>query len=100
MQVPVSARVRAGVAVEAMIAFIDFNPIPKVLEFRPLAAEPYLGFRVRVQQATPIRVAARTVHARPSGTGRHVRRVQRALGLDAHADEAVGGMNVDDGGHA
>lgn len=61
MQVPVSARVRAGVAVEAMIAFIDFNPIPKVLEFRPLAAEPYLGFRVRVQQATPIRVAARTV---------------------------------------
>lgn len=60
MQVPVSARVRSGTAVDMLIAFIDFNPIPKVLEYRPLDAEPYLGFRVRVQQATPIRVAART----------------------------------------
>lgn len=60
MQVPVSARVRSGVAVDTLLAFIDFNPIPKVLEYRPLAAEPYLGFRVRVQQATPVRVAART----------------------------------------
>ncbi|HMX53733.1 MAG TPA: thiosulfate oxidation carrier protein SoxY, partial [Plasticicumulans sp.] len=31
MQVPVSARVRSGTAVDTLIAFIDFNPIPKVL---------------------------------------------------------------------
>ncbi|PWV60628.1 quinoprotein dehydrogenase-associated SoxYZ-like carrier [Plasticicumulans acidivorans] len=60
MNVPVSARVHGLPDVQEIIAFIDFNPIPGVLSLRPLQALPYIGFRVRVQQSTPIRVAART----------------------------------------
>ncbi|TCO83393.1 sulfur-oxidizing protein SoxY [Plasticicumulans lactativorans] len=60
LQVPVAARWPALADVRRVLAFVDFNPIPRVLEYRPHRAGPFLGFRVRVQQATPIRVAVQT----------------------------------------
>ncbi len=60
MNVPVAVRWGRLPEVRKLIAFVDFNPIPLALEYEPRAAKPFLGFRVRVQQATPIRVAAQT----------------------------------------
>lgn len=60
--VPVSidASALAAEGVEEMALVADLNPIPHVLTFRPGAAEPFLGLRMKVEQTTPIRVGVRT----------------------------------------
>jgi sulfur-oxidizing protein SoxY len=60
MNVPV--RVDAGGLsdVREIVVFADFNPILKVLEFYPEQARPFLAFRFKLQQASPVRAAART----------------------------------------
>lgn len=60
MNVPV--RVDAGGLrdVREIVVFADFNPILKVLEFYPEQAKPFLAFRFKLQQASPVRAAART----------------------------------------
>lgn len=64
MQVPVtvdaSELAKNGLAVEEVVVFADFNPIVEVLRFYPQAVRPELGFRVKLQQSTPVRAAART----------------------------------------
>lgn len=64
-QVPVSVDATAFVAAgEAavpaeVVVFADFNPIVEVLRFYPEAASARLGFRVKLQQSTPLRAAVR-----------------------------------------
>ena len=60
MNVPVGVDADALGAVEEVVVIADHNPIVKVLQFRPVAARASLSFRVKLQQATPIRAIART----------------------------------------
>jgi len=46
--------------IEEIVVFADYNPIPLVLKFQPGRAAPRLGFRLKLQQGTPIRAGART----------------------------------------
>lgn len=46
--------------VEEIIAVADLNPIPLVLSVRPKAALSYVGFRLKLQQTSPIHVGVRT----------------------------------------
>lgn len=59
LEVPVFADVSAIQDVKQILVFADLNPIPKIVEYFPgKKAKPTLGFRFKVQQATPVRVAA------------------------------------------
>lgn len=60
MQVPVTIDASALPGVREVVVFADFNPIVEVLRFYPEAAPAYLGFRVKLQQSTPVRAAALT----------------------------------------
>ena len=60
MQVPVTVDATALGRVVEVVVFADFNPIVEVLRFYPDAAPAYLGFRVKLQQSTPVRAAVRT----------------------------------------
>jgi sulfur-oxidizing protein SoxY len=60
MQVPVNIDASALPKVVEVIVFADFNPIVEVLRFYPEAAPASLGFRVKLQQSTPVRAAVRT----------------------------------------
>lgn len=60
LQVPVMVDARGLAGVEEVVVFADFNPITEVLRFYPEAAQALLGFRVKLQQTTPVRAAART----------------------------------------
>ena len=60
MAVPVRLDAQGVGPVDRIVVVADLNPLPKVLEFKPGDAAPRLGFKVKIQQATPIRAAART----------------------------------------
>lgn len=59
-QVPVTADARALKDVTKLIVFADLNPIVHVLTLEPVKAKPYISFRMKVEQGTPIRAAALT----------------------------------------
>lgn len=61
-QVPVSADARALPNVEKLIVLTDLNPIQHVLTLTLARdkAEAYVSFRMKVEQATPVRAAAMT----------------------------------------
>lgn len=59
-QVPVTLDARAVPGVEELVVLADLNPIPHVLTLRPIAAEPYISLRMKVEQGTAVRAAART----------------------------------------
>lgn len=60
MNVPVKVAVESLSDVREVLVFADFNPILKVLSFSPGKARPALSFRIKLQQSTPVRAAART----------------------------------------
>ena len=60
MNVPVSFDASALGKVKTIVVLVDRNPIRKVLEFIPEKAKPALNFRFKLEQASPIRVAALT----------------------------------------
>lgn len=60
MNVPVSVRVKDLDNIKEIVVFADLNPIQKVLSFQPLHIKPYLSFRIKVEQSTPVRAAAKT----------------------------------------
>lgn len=60
MQVPVTIDATALPNVHEVVVFADFNPILNILRFFPEGAPAYLGFRVKLQQSTPVRAAVRT----------------------------------------
>ena len=57
LQVPVMIDASAVREVQKILVFADFNPLPKVLEYEPIQATPRIGFRFKIQQASPIRAA-------------------------------------------
>jgi sulfur-oxidizing protein SoxY len=60
MNVPVLVDASGLGRIKRIVVFAELNPIHKVLEMEPLQADPRIGFRLKVQQATPIRAAALT----------------------------------------
>lgn len=60
LQVPVTVDAMQLGKVTEVIVFADFNPIVEVLRFYPESAPAYLGFRIKLQQSTPVRAAVRT----------------------------------------
>ncbi len=60
LQVPVTVDASGLPKVQEVIVFADFNPIVEVLRFYPEGARSSLGFRVKLQQSTPVRAAVRT----------------------------------------
>lgn len=60
LQVPVTVDASALPGVEEVVVFADFNPIVQILRFYPEAAPALLGFRIKLQQSSPVRAAART----------------------------------------
>ncbi len=60
MNVPVSVTALGLPDIETIVVFVDRNPIRKVLEYQPLAALASVGFRFKLEQASPVRAAART----------------------------------------
>ncbi|MCG8378836.1 MAG: quinoprotein dehydrogenase-associated SoxYZ-like carrier [Proteobacteria bacterium] len=60
MNVPVSVRVNDISDIEEIRVFADLNPISEIMSFYPGESQPYIGFRIRVEQATPVRAAVLT----------------------------------------
>lgn len=60
MNVPISVSALGLPDVETIVVFVDRNPIRKVLEYQPLATLASLGLRFKLEQASPVRAAART----------------------------------------
>lgn len=60
MNVPVSVDASALPGVREVLVFADFNPIVRIVRFEPTGAQPSLGFRIKLQQSTPVRAAVRT----------------------------------------
>lgn len=60
LNVPVNVDASALDGVEEVLVFADFNPILAVLRFHPGTARASLGFRLKLQQSSPVRAAART----------------------------------------
>lgn len=54
---PVAIDARGIGAVKRMILLVDLNPIPVAVDYRPLAAEPYVATRIKLDQRTPVRGA-------------------------------------------
>jgi sulfur-oxidizing protein SoxY len=60
MNVPITVRVKGLADVQRIVVLVDRNPIRKVLEYQPLAALPVIGFRFKLEQASPVRAAVQT----------------------------------------
>lgn len=60
LNVPVTFDATALEGVEQVIVMADLNPIPGVLEFIPKAIPTRLSFRMKLQQGSPVRAAAKT----------------------------------------
>lgn len=60
LNVPVSVDASALPDVKEVLVFADFNPIARIVRFEPGGARPGLGFRIKLQQSSPVRAAART----------------------------------------
>ncbi|WP_306476824.1 quinoprotein dehydrogenase-associated SoxYZ-like carrier [Methyloversatilis sp.] len=60
MNVPVTIKFRNLPDVKRVLVIADFNPIVKVLDYQPLLAQPGLSFRIKLQQASPIRALVQT----------------------------------------
>lgn len=57
---PVSIDAAALGAVEKIVVFVDWGPIPEILTFHPGRALPKLSLRFKIDQSTPVRAAALT----------------------------------------
>lgn len=54
---PVAVDARGIEGVRRMLIFADLNPIPLALDYRPVAAQPYIETRIKLDQRTPVRGA-------------------------------------------
>ncbi|MCH9809000.1 MAG: quinoprotein dehydrogenase-associated SoxYZ-like carrier [Alphaproteobacteria bacterium] len=59
-QVPVTVDARALGKVKKLVVFSDLNPVQHTLTMTPFEAAPFISFRLKVEQATPVRAAALT----------------------------------------
>ena len=58
MNVPVTVSAVGLPGVERILVLVDRNPIRKVLELTPLAAQPAVAFRFKLEQGSPVRALA------------------------------------------
>lgn len=57
---PVAVDATALDGVQEIVIVADLNPFPVVLRYEPLKARPFIATRIKIQQATAVRAAART----------------------------------------
>ena len=81
LNVPVAVDLRKLPAVEEVIVFADFNPIVRALSYEPGYGQSGLAFRLKLQQSTPVRAAARTAE---DGLDRALLGLRFALNLGSH----------------
>ncbi len=60
MQVPITIDATDLDNVVEIVAIADLNPIPHILTLHPTRAQAFIGFRVKLEQASPIRVGVKT----------------------------------------
>ena len=60
MNVPITVSADGLADVEVITVIVDRNPIRKVLEYFPLDSLPRVGFRFKLEQASPVRAAVKT----------------------------------------
>lgn len=60
MNVPVSFDASELKDIQEIVVIADLNPIPLVLRYYPEEITPYLAFRIKLQQGSPIRAAVKT----------------------------------------
>lgn len=60
MNVPVSFDASAFKDIKEIVVIADLNPIQLVLKYFPEKLSPYLAFRIKLQQGSPIRAAVKT----------------------------------------
>lgn len=60
MNVPITVDASELPDVKEVVVFADFNPILEILRFYPDATPPFISFRAKLQQTTPVRAAVRT----------------------------------------
>ena len=64
MNVPLQIDARklsaVGGGIQRILVVVDRNPIREVLDFEPLRALPMLSFRIRLEQASPVRAMVQT----------------------------------------
>ena len=60
LQIDARALQAVGGGITRMVVIADRNPIREVLAFEPLRAVPMLAFRIRLEQASPVRCLVRT----------------------------------------
>ena len=60
LQIDARALQAVGGGITRMVVIADRNPIREVLAFEPLRAVPMLAFRIRLEQASPVRCARTT----------------------------------------
>jgi sulfur-oxidizing protein SoxY len=60
MNVPITVSTDGLADVEVITVIVDRNPIRKVLEYFPLESLARVSFRFKLEQASPVRAAART----------------------------------------
>lgn len=58
-QVPVTVDARALGPVDEIAVITDIHPFPLTLRLEPMAAQAFIAFRMKIEQATPIRAAVR-----------------------------------------
>lgn len=64
MNVPLQVDARGLAGVKRITVLADRNPIRQVLSFEPLRALPVLAFRIRLEQASPVRALVQTQDGR------------------------------------
>ena len=60
LNVPVAFSVSGIENIQQIAVFADLNPLPMVLRLRPVTVAPAMAFRFKLQQSSPVRVAALT----------------------------------------
>lgn len=60
LNVPVAFSISGIENIQQIAVFADLNPLPMVLRLRPVTVAPAMAFRFKLQQSSPVRVAALT----------------------------------------
>ena len=60
MNVPISFDAGDLTDIKEVVVIADLNPIPLVLKYFPDKLSPYLAFRIKLQQGSPVRAAVKT----------------------------------------
>ena len=58
-QVPIAVDARALGRADEIVVIVDLHPFPQPLRLEPVGAQPFVAFRQKIEQGTPIRAAVR-----------------------------------------